>query len=621
METVFLQVLNMSITGSYVILAVMILRLFLKKSPKKYSYLMWAVCAFRLCCPVSFKNIFSIFNLSFFNMSETGGASIEYIPQNIGMMRSPQISTGLDYTDGIVNGSLPAPSDVAASVNPMQIIIFISAVIWLAGIAALLLYGIVSYIMLRIKLGNAVIYKENVYQSDKIDSPFVFGLINPKIYIPFGINENETEYVLAHERYHIKRRDYIIKPTAFLISVIHWFNPLCRIAFMLMSRDMEMSCDEKVLSGGKVMSKEYSASLLSFASNKRSFTFCPLAFGETGIKGRIKNILKYKKPKVYVSVISAVLCAAAAVACVSDPNDAGYDISYDDLKMSDEALGSFRESIVGSMMAEIDYADGERIVFDYGDAIFVYNHRTSSIEKCFDLNKLNCAHFRQGDFGLIMYVSADGGEALLVNVGAYDDIKDFKNYIIDLENGNAKETNKTELKHPFSDFGTYSDFPDAKGWTSTRCTVENDNFWYLTCESFYIGDIKLCRFASGETLGEEYIFGTGTVAFGPRDIYDLVDARLIVGGNAYTISDKSNLTELEKAFSNANEIKGGTACPFDAFLKMTRGDGTEGTVMIASDSCAVYKSGDIYYDYSDGDNGKFLSMFGIDVKTLRDLLY
>ena len=444
MEAIFLQILNMSMTGSYIILAVMILRLFLKKSPKKYSYLMWAVCAFRLCCPMSFKNTFSIFNLRFFSMSANSGASLEHIPQNIGMMQSPQISTWLNSIDGIVNSSLPAPSNVAASVNPMQIIIFIAAVIWLAGIAALLLYSIISYIILRIKLRNSVIYKKNVYQSDKINTPFVFGLISPKIYIPFGVVENEMRYVLAHEQYHIKRRDYIIKPIAFLILVIHWFNPLCWIAFILMSCDMEMSCDEKVLSSDKAISKEYSTSLLSFAAGKRPPTPCPLAFGETGIRGRIKNILKYKKPKAYVSIISILLCAAAIVAFASNPKS-------DDL-----------DKIVG------------------------------------------------------------------------------EDYIVE---------NKTETQQD---------------------------------------------------------------AFSPQDIYDLADVQLIVGQNSYSILDKSNLTEIEEMFSNAEEIKFATGCPFDAVLKMTRTDGTEGIVILASDSCAVYKSNDVYYDYSDGDNSRLLSMFGID---------
>ncbi|MCH5210218.1 MAG: hypothetical protein J1F01_04565 [Oscillospiraceae bacterium] len=755
MEAIFLQILNMSITGSYIILAVMILRLFLKKLPKKYSYLIWSVCAFRLCCPMSFRNIFSIFNLKFFNMPANSGASLEHIPQNIGLMPSPQISTGLNYMDGIVNSSLPAPSNVAASVNPMQIIIFIAAVIWLAGIAALLLYSIISYIILHIKLRNAVIYKKNVYQSDKINSPFVFGLINPKIYIPFGIAENEMRYVLAHERYHIKRRDYIIKPIAFLILVIHWFNPLCWIAFMLMSYDMEMSCDEKVLSSGKAMSKEYSTSLLSFAAGKRPPAPCPLAFVETGIRGRIKNILKYKKPKIYVSVISTILCVAAIVACASNPKSDGYDISYDNLKMSDEALNVFCEKMVGSIMADIDYADSEQIIFHYGNAVFVYNHKTANMEKCFDLNNLDCAHFQQGDYGAHIIVSTDGKEALLVNYGSNDDIKDFKNYIINLENGSAKETNKTELSNPFSSLSeTYTTVPDSKGWTSVRCAVENDNVWYLTCESSSIGDMKLCLYRLGETVWDNYIFdnkakirqdaihaalpegaeiivssgswdieidreyyhsrefekmissmgweklpyagynpydfriddfmramgvsreqyenkklnvvmydvtrtadqfshpylfifdsgdnliasldletqGMGEtvkrifieiekryetlqaqwILFSPQDIYDLSDAQLIVGKKAYSLLDKSNLGEIEKMLSNAEEIKFGTGCPFKAVLKMTRTDGIIGMVSIASDSCAVYKSNGVYYDYSDGDNSRLLSMFGID---------
>ncbi len=619
METVFLQILNMSITGSYIILAVMILRLFLKKAPKKYSYLMWTVCAFRLCCPVSFKNIFSIFNLRFFNMPSNGEASLEHIPQNIGMMRIPEVSTGLSSVDNAVNGSLPA-AVLEASANPMQIIVFIAAVIWLIGIAALLLYSVISYIMLHIKLRNAVIYRSNVYQSDKISSPFVFGLISPKIYIPFGIAENEIDYVLAHERCHIKRRDYIIKPTAFLILTLHWFNPLCWIAFMLMSSDMEMSCDEKVLSDGKALSKEYSGALLSFAAGKRPPAPCPLAFGETGIKGRIKNILRYKKPKIYVSIISIILCAAAIIACSSNPKSKNYEISYDNLKMSDDALTAFCGNIIGSMMADIDYADSEKIVFHYNDAVFVYNHKTAVMEKCFDLNNLNCAHFRQGDYGADLVVSADGKEALLVNYGSNNDIKNFKNYIINLENGSAAETDETELINSFSNlFETYTTVPDANGWTSVRCASENDNIWYLTCNKASIGDMKLCLYKEGETVREDFIFDYNN--FNPRDIYNLSDAQLIVGNNSYSILDKSNLTELEEMLSSAEEIKGDTGCPFKAVLKMTRTDGKTGIGLIADDSCAIYLSDDGYYDYSDGDNSRLLSLFGLNADTLVNTLY
>lgn len=746
MEAVFLQVLNMSITGSYIIFAVMILRLLLKKAPKKYSYLMWAVCAFRLCCPVSFGNIFSIFNLSFFSMPQNSGASLEHIPQNIGMMQSPRIYTGLNSMDGIVNSSLPAPTDAAASINPMQIIIFIAAIIWIAGIAAMLLYSIISYIMLRVKLRNSILYKKNIYQSDKITSPFVFGFIKPKIYIPFGIAENEMEYVLSHEQYHIKRRDYLIKPAVFLILTLHWFNPICWIAFMMMSCDMEMSCDEKVLSNGKAMSKEYSSSLLSFAVGKRPPSPCPLAFGETRIKGRIKNILKYRKPKIYVSVISVILCAVAIIACASNPQNDNSDISYSNLKMSDETLTEFCENNLGAIMANIDYSDSEKIVFHYGNGIFVYNHKNGNMEKCLDLNNLDCAYFQQGDYGVYMTVSADGREALLVNYGEYD--KNFKNYIINLESGSAKETDETELSNPFSSFAETSvTVTDAKGWTSVRCGIENDNYWYLTCNQASVGDMKLCLYKSGETVWDNYIFESkaelqkeiiraaipsgaeiiansgahweidgsamrgltdrlavmfsniddkaareaikniarinegmfdvwfyginqGVVsypyylfiidsntselllsanlvtennmmdisatlelyrtgvspledynAFGPQDIHDLESARLIAGNKVYSILDNSDLSEIEEMLSTVSKIKGGTGCPFDAGLMLTRADGTEGMVLLASDSCAVYKSDDVYYDYSDGDNSRLLSLFGINADTLFNTLY
>ena len=276
---------------------------------------------------------------------------------------------------------------------------------------------------------------------------------------------------------------------------------------MLMSSDMEMSCDEKVISEGKAKSKEYSGALLSLASGKKPPAPCPLAFGETGIKGRIKNILKYKKPKVYVSVISVMLCAAVLIACASNPNVVNNTIPYDSIKMSDDVLTAFSEKIVGSSMAEIDYADDERIIFHFSDDVFVYNFQTSTIEKTFDLNNLNCAKFQQGDYTVGITVSTDGKEALLRHDGSTERIKDFKNYIINLETGSASETDKTELKSPFSKLAdTFTTVTDSIGWTSVRCAGENGSMWYLTCDKVNIGNMRLCLYKDGKTVSEKPVF-------------------------------------------------------------------------------------------------------------------
>lgn len=329
----FLQIINMSITASYVILAVLVIRFRLKKAPKKYSYALWSVVAFRLCCPISFQSVFSLFSLKPFDMSKAqraGGAILQYVPDNIGMMAQPEVTVGIPYANSMISGSLPAATPMY-SANPMQIWTAVGMYLWCLGMSVLVLYSIISYASLYYRMRNAILLDGNVYQSEKVRSPFMMGILRLKIYIPFGLDEQTCEYVLTHERYHLKRKDHIIKFLAFVLLVVHWFNPLCWLAFTLMSRDMEMSCDEKVLSGAENIRKAYSITLLSFASNRRIPAPSPLAFGETGVKERIQNVLQWKKPALWITVTAVVLCVAVLIACAANPvtsvKDSGAEIA------------------------------------------------------------------------------------------------------------------------------------------------------------------------------------------------------------------------------------------------------------------------------------------------------
>ena len=282
MDRLFLQILNMSITASYVILFVIVARLFLKKIPKIFSYTLWLVVLFRLICPFSFESIFSLIPFN-----------TQTVPQNIMYSQTPQIDSGITIIDQVVNNSLPVP---IASVNPMQIWITLGGAVWMLGIGVLLAYGIFTTLKLYLKLKSTRLISDNIYETGVIKTPFVFGLIKPKIYLPTSLSENERAYIIKHEQTHIKRLDHIIKPFAFLILCIHWFNPLVWVAFLLMEEDMELSCDESVIKQmGSNIKKDYSTSLLSLSTGRRVVGGCPLAFGENNTKGRIKNILSYKK--------------------------------------------------------------------------------------------------------------------------------------------------------------------------------------------------------------------------------------------------------------------------------------------------------------------------------------
>ena len=322
------QLLEMSGTASAVILVVLVIRLLLKKAPRKYSYALWAAAAFRLVCPVSFRSVFSIFALTE-GVKLPGGQTGPVPPVTAGTPATfapDVIATAPPAVTAAPPAAVTAPPAISvtppAVTEPITSVVSVwdvASVVWLVVLAGLLIYGAVSYVRLRRRMANAILLEGNVYRSDRVRSPFILGFIRPKIYLPFGLTAEQQTYVLAHEGYHIRRLDHIVRPVAFLILCVHWFNPLVWLAYYLMGRDMEMSCDEKVLGGADNIRKAYSLTLLSFAANRRFPSPSPLAFGETGVKSRIKNVLNWKRPRLWVTAAALILVAAVLVSCAADP--------------------------------------------------------------------------------------------------------------------------------------------------------------------------------------------------------------------------------------------------------------------------------------------------------------
>lgn len=322
MEKLFLHIINMSITSGYVILFIIAARFFLKKAPKIFSYGLWGIAFLRLIFPFSLKSIFSLVSIN-----------TKTIPENIAYTQTPQIQSGITMIDGAVNRALPAPV-MGASVNPMQIWIFIGSIIWITGLLVLLIYSVFATLRLSKKLKSATHLYDNIYKIDTIGMPFVFGLINPKIYLPNNLSETEKPYIIRHEQTHIKRKDHIIKFAAFLIASVHWFNPLVWLAFYLMSEDMELSCDELVIKEmGNEIKGDYSDSLLTLSAGKKIIGGSPIAFGENNTKGRIKNILNYKKPKFWVVSAAIIVVLALAIGLLSNPTGGGNMYKIDETKV------------------------------------------------------------------------------------------------------------------------------------------------------------------------------------------------------------------------------------------------------------------------------------------------
>ncbi|MBR6654623.1 MAG: M56 family metallopeptidase, partial [Oscillospiraceae bacterium] len=266
--------------------------------------------AFRLLCPVSFRSAFSL--LRIVKRPESVVSTMPPIPTT---PSEPVIPIEPPMSDIMPPANVPADTITAAGTDWLTVF----AVIWCVGIATMLVYAVISWFKVCRRLNNAVLLSENVWQSDKVRSPIIVGVLRPKIYIPFNLDEGALHYALAHERCHLSRFDHVVRPLAYLILALHWFNPLCWMAYFLMVKDMEMSCDEAVLKSEPSGQKAYSHTLVSFAANKRFPAPNPLAFGETGVKKRIKNILNWKKPRTWVTVAAVVLCAAVLVACAANP--------------------------------------------------------------------------------------------------------------------------------------------------------------------------------------------------------------------------------------------------------------------------------------------------------------
>ena len=310
MSELFLKIINMSISASWLVLAVLILRFVLKKAPKWINVLLWGIVAIRLICPFSFESPLSLI------------PSAETIPLNIGMDSTPTINSGISAINNAVNPIISQSNTpmAGASVNLLQITIGIYEYIWIFGMIALVLYTAISYWRLHRKVDTAVRYKDNIFQSENVKSPFVLGIIKPRIYLPFKMNGQYLEYVVAHEQAHICRKDHWWKPLGFLLLMIHWFNPLMWLAYVLLCRDIELACDEKVIKElGNEQRGDYTQALVACSVNRRVIAACPLAFGEVGVKERVKSVMNYKKPAFWIILASALICAAAAVCFLTNP--------------------------------------------------------------------------------------------------------------------------------------------------------------------------------------------------------------------------------------------------------------------------------------------------------------
>ena len=333
LDSIYMEVLDMSKTASIVILVVILARLLLKKAPKVFSYALWVVVLFRLLCPVTFEAPVSIvpemssvsqgYTLSEESISVFGAGEAAY--QAIG----DALNGGLGIQHIRTTEKTETGMTKYVTTDWWSVWILFGQYVWMAGVAGMLIYSAVSYLKIRKKLSVIVPLRDNIFIADDIKSPFVVGLFRPRIYLPCNLGDKEQEYIILHEQHHIKRLDHIMKALAFLALAIHWFNPLVWVAFILAGKDMEMSCDEAVIrkAGGDIRA-DYSASLLTLATGRRIIAGTPLAFGEGDTKGRIRNLANWRKPAFWVVLVAVAACVVLAVCLLTNPNSSSRVLKY-----------------------------------------------------------------------------------------------------------------------------------------------------------------------------------------------------------------------------------------------------------------------------------------------------
>ena len=530
MNELFLKIINMSISASWLVLAVLILRFVLKKAPKWINVLLWGIVAIRLICPFSFESPLSLI------------PSAETIPLNIGMDSTPTINSGISAINNAVNPIISQFNTpmAGASINPLQITIGIYEYIWIFGMIALALYTAISYWRLCRKVDTAVRYKDNIFQSENVSFPFVLGIIKPRIYLPFKMNGQYLEHVVAHEQAHICRKDHWWKPLGFLLLMIHWFNPLMWLAYVLLCRDIELACDEKVIKElGNEQRGDYTQALVACSVNRRMIAACPLTFGEVGVKERVKSVMNYKKPALWVIIIAVIVCVGVAVCFLTNPKQDSYTLrivvpagSQEEFVYTDEEVSAIRNSI--KIWSGDGLGDTEVLLSPVNKTTetgYTATYLTHGMPVEFDAEKntwfkigVNMQNPTNED--IIVYVEVENVEVRIV-----DEINSVIKWFDYTENPSAMDDEST-INLPI--------YPDVTFSYNQAQIIASKNFdtSELTDHTILITGMPIWNAYFTDLTGDDYPEICATYTFGSG----IIDSRIIIydyaKGASYELSDR-----------------------------------------------------------------------------------
>ncbi len=383
MEDIFIHALNISIAAGFLVLAIILFRLCAKNAPRWISVLLWGIVGLRLLFPFSIESSVSLI------------PSKNTVPTTITQDRFPAVDTGFEGIDEVVNpiisGSMQATPEYSA--NPMQMLITVLSWIWLAVMLLMLIYMLISFLHLRLRMRESVQIDERVYLSDRAKTPFILGVFRPRIYLPSDISEVDRCFVVAHERAHLKRGDHIWKPLGFWLLAVYWFNPLLWVAYLLLCKDIELACDERVITElGTEQKAAYSETLLELGIKNRMISACPLAFGEVSVRSRIKAIAKYKKPAIAIVAVSLMICAMLAVCFLTYRKN-------DDLAINEGIW--YARRVIASNVDNAECDDVPMLAFTEGGYILV---QTRDLEKpsYVTLGKMHSSYISKKEYGKLL---------------------------------------------------------------------------------------------------------------------------------------------------------------------------------------------------------------------------
>ena len=584
MGDIFLKLLNMSITAGWLILAVLCIRLLFRKIPKWVNCLLWGVVAIRLICPFSIESPFSILPSTEPIKSST---VVEGEIQNF----IPSIDSRLTIVKNTINPMLTETFayNESDSVAPLQVVTFAAGLVWCCGMVLLIICAMGSVVKLHKLVNEAVCVRENIYICDAVKSPFILGIFRPRIYFSSALREREMDYILAHESAHLKRKDHWWKALGYLLLCIHWFNPLCWVAYSLLCKDIELACDEKAAKNMTFHEKkEYAKVLLSCAGQRSLVMVCPLAFGEVGVKERVKSVLNYKKPTVWIMMATAAVFVILAVCFLTNPTKGDVELQ-NPIDENKDVYESVNSPSTEQMPSEEMQEENDTI-----QNIMLYEQPESD-KVCIKVQPAMIA-----EYAYYYYIPTDKDQEWL---SAQVEALDLEGQPFDKRWEGHKEKgwqiiyNDMEIR-VFEGGYLYYTYDDEKGLK--ECFIEAP---------------KLCD--DIQTMLTEEI---GYQNYDVSDIKDIVSAKLDVksmftGGKLYsqTITDDKTLQKFEAWFRNAEYMYGGTECGTQcACLELILANGDVVKLSMATDSCPNFHIGGVAYDYrpvTDWNNSEFYKCF------------